>query len=84
MDWTVIKRSLKGIMSDPVSPTGNMSWGRWASTATLISSIIWISYLLYTTGHMPPMDGITGYVIAPYTANKVTTVAQSFSQNNGK
>lgn len=78
MDWAPVKKAIHGILADPVSPTGNMSWGRVGSTIALLASVFWISYVLYTTGHIPPMDGITGYVIAPYTANKVTTAAQSF------
>jgi hypothetical protein len=59
--------------------TGILSWGRVASSIALIASIVWVTKVLLLTGHLPPMDGITGYVIGPYTANKAATAVSSFS-----
>jgi hypothetical protein len=60
-----------------------LSWGRIASTLTLIAAIIWISYVIYKepNHHFPAFDGITAFVLGPYASNKVGTAVQSFSNN---
>lgn len=73
-----LKKVLREIHSEP-GPNGTLSWGRVASSFTLLSAIIWVSHILIYTHGLPALDGITGFVLAPYASNKVVTAAQSFS-----
>lgn len=68
---------LREILSEPNN--GGLSWGRVASSVALVASLIWITKILIFTGNLPSMDGITAYVVGPYTANKATTAVQSFA-----
>ena len=65
-------------MSEP-GANGTLSWGRVASSICLIAAIVWISHILIHTHALPALDGITGFVAAPYASNKVATAVQSFS-----
>jgi hypothetical protein len=46
-----------------------------------LAALIWISKIWWWTHALPPLDGITGFVVAPYGANKIANAAQAFSQN---
>lgn len=74
-----VKRIIREIFSEPNG--GGLSWGRVASGVALVAAIVWVTRILILTHGLPALDGITGFVIAPYTANKVGTAVQSFSQN---
>lgn len=74
-----IKKILREVLSEPGN--GTLSWGRIASTVTLFAALVWVSYILYHTGTVPALDGITGFMLAPYGANKLGTAAQAFSNN---
>lgn len=78
-----VKKVLREILSEP-GPNGSLSWGRVASSVALVASIIWVSKEIILTGHLPPMEGVTGFMISPYMANKATNAVQAFSgfQNN--
>jgi hypothetical protein len=78
MPFEKIKKHAYEILSEP---GGSLSWGRCASTVSLLASIAWVSHLIIHTGQLPALDGITGFVIGPYGANKLGTAVQSFSQN---
>lgn len=79
-----IGRTVREALSEP-GPTpgthGTLSWGRVAATICLIASIVWVTRVAFHTWSIPALDGITGFVLAPYAANKVATAAQSFSSN---
>lgn len=60
---------------------GVISWGHVASSVALFAAIVWISRVLYLTHALPALDGVTGFVVAPYSANKIASAAQAFSQN---
>jgi hypothetical protein len=79
IDWTKLMARLREIHSEP-GVGGTMSWGRIASSVALAASIVWVSWLVFHTHALPALDGITGFVAAPYASNKVATAAQSFAQ----
>jgi hypothetical protein len=60
---------------------GVISLGHVMSAVFGVAAIIWVSRILILTHGLPALDGITAFVIGPYSANKIATVAQSFSQN---
>jgi hypothetical protein len=78
MSFDKIKKVFREIMSEP-GPNGTLSWGRVASSVCLLASVVWASHIVFTTHAFPAFDGITGFVVAPYGANKVATAAQAFS-----
>ena len=61
--------------------TNDLSWGRVASTICLIAAIAWVTRFLLLTHTIPDLNGITAFILGPYTANKVTTAVQAFSSN---
>jgi hypothetical protein len=75
-----IRKVIREIHSEP-GPNGTLSWGRIAATASLVAAIVWVSHLVFRSGTLPSLDGISGFVVAPYAANRVATAVQSFSQN---
>lgn len=79
MFFAKIKVVLREIFSEPNG--GGLSWGRCASTLALIIASVWVTRLVILTHSLPALDGITGFIVAPYGANKIGTAVQSFSQN---
>jgi hypothetical protein len=80
MNLSKIKLTIREFYSEPNG--GGLSWGRLASTFTVLAAIGWITRILYLTHGLPPdMTGIAAFAVSPYAANKVTTAAQSFSPN---
>lgn len=73
-----IKKIAKEVFSEP---TGTLSWGRIASTVSLLAAIAWVTKLVLLTHTLPDLSGITGFVSGPYLANKVSTAVQAFSGN---
>jgi hypothetical protein len=71
------KKVVREIFSEPGG--GTLSWGRIASTVSLLASIVWVSHILIHTHVLPDLGGATGFTVGPYAANKVTTAVQSFS-----
>lgn len=80
MTWLGVKKIAREILSEPGS-NGTLSWGRVASSVTLLASLVWITHLVVRTHALPDFSGVTGFAISPYAANKVATAAQSFSDN---
>lgn len=78
--FSKVAKLLREIHSEP-GTNGTLSWGRVASSFALVSAVVWVSRLLILTHGLPALDGITGFVLGPYGANKAATAAQSFSQN---
>ena len=80
MNLSGFKKICREIFGDS---RGVISWGHVASTVALFAAIGWVSYILFKDPghHLPALDGITGFVVAPYSANKLASAAQSFSQN---
>jgi hypothetical protein len=78
MNLEGIKKVLREIMSEP-GANGTLSWGRVASTVSLLAAIVWVSHILIHTHALPALDGITGFIVAPYGSNKLATAAQAFS-----
>lgn len=74
-----MKKIFREIFNDPASNT--LSWGRVASSVALLAGIAWVSRIVMHTHSLPALDGITGFILGPYAANKVTTAIQSFSGN---
>jgi hypothetical protein len=74
------KKIVREIFSEP-GPNGTLSWGRIASSVALLAAIVWVSRILFLTHGLPALDGVTGFVLGPYGANKIGAAAQSFSQN---
>lgn len=62
---------------------GQLSWGRCASSSILVAAIFWVFYIIFKspTHSLPALDGLTGLIVAPYTANKISGAVQSFSNN---
>ena len=60
---------------------GVISLGHVMTGVFGLAALVWISRILLLTHALPPLDGITGFVVAPYGANKIATAAQGFSQN---
>ncbi len=79
LSFAGIKRIVREIMSEPNG--GGLSWGRVASSVALVAGIVWVSRILILTHGLPALDGITAFVLGPYTSNKVGAAVQSFSQN---
>ena len=80
MNFSGVNKVVREIMSEP-GPNGTLSWGRVASSVLLLAAIVWVSHILFRTHQLPALDGITGFVLAPYGSNKVATAVQSFSQH---
>ena len=80
MNLAGVRKVVREIHSEP-GPGGTLSWGRIAASASLIASIAWVTKVLIHTGTLPPLDGISGFVVAPYAANRVATAVQSFSSS---
>lgn len=76
--WTWSK--IESTLSEP--GTTSLSWGRCASVVSLIAVILWGSIVVYHTHAMPTLIEGTGFVTAPYVANKTATAIQAFSKNN--
>lgn len=74
------RKVMREIHSEP-GPTGTLSWGRIAASASLIAAVVWVTKLVFQTHSLPSLDGISGFVVAPYAANRVATAVQSFSSN---
>ena len=60
---------------------GVISLGHVLTAVFGIAAVAWIKHILITTHALPALDGITGFVLAPYGMNKITSAAQAFSQN---
>ena len=60
---------------------GVISLGHVMTGVFGLVAIVWVTRILLLTHALPPLDGITGFVVAPYGANKIATAAQGFSQN---
>jgi hypothetical protein len=60
---------------------GVISLGHVMTGVFGLAAIVWITRILLLTHALPPLDGITGFVVAPYGANKIANAAQAFSQN---
>jgi hypothetical protein len=78
MNLAAVKKVLREVHSEP-GASGTLSWGRCASSLSLISGIIWVSHILIHTHGLPALDGITAFGLAPYASNKVAAATQSFS-----
>jgi len=74
-----IRKVIREIHSEPNS--GTLSWGRCAATGALVVASTAILYVVFHTHVLPSMTDAGAFVIAPYTANKVATAIQSFSNN---
>jgi hypothetical protein len=70
---------IREVLSEPNG--GTLSWGRIASTVCLVAAIVWVSRVAFHNWSIPSLDGIATFVLGPYAANKVSTAAQSFSNN---
>lgn len=68
-----VKDFFVSAFSEPNSTS--ISWGRLASTLTLISSICWVTFLLIKNHAMPDLTGPTSFGLAPYGTNKILTKA---------
>jgi len=66
-----IPKLVREVLSEPGG--GTLSWGRIASTTTLFAALAWVTHLVLKTGALPALDGISGFIIAPYAANKAAT-----------
>ena len=75
-----VKKVVREIHSEP-GPNGTLSWGRIAASGSLVAAIVWVTSIVIHTHALPALDGISGFVIAPYAANRVATAVQSFSAN---
>lgn len=71
------KKLFREIHEEP--GTGILSWGRCASSIALFACIGWVSYLLHKNAALPGLVDVTGFVLGPYGANKVTTAISNFS-----
>jgi hypothetical protein len=80
MTFAGIRKVVREIHSEP-GQNGTLSWGRIAASASLIAAITWVTHLVIHTGTLPALDGISGFVVAPYAANRIATAVQSFSSN---
>jgi hypothetical protein len=74
-----VVKVIREIHSEPAG--GTLSWGRVAASFALLSAVVWVSRLVFLTHSLPALDGITGFVVGPYAANKVATAAQAYSNN---
>lgn len=75
MNFSAVTKVLREVHQEP---GGSLSWGRVASSFLLISAIAWVTHLILKTGGLPPLDGLTTFVISPYASNKVSAAVQSF------
>jgi hypothetical protein len=80
MAFQGIGKTFKEIYSEP-GAGGTLSWGRVASTFTLIAAVVWVTRLVLQTHALPGLEGVTAFGLSPYIANKTGSVVQSFSQN---
>lgn len=74
-----LKKVVREIHSEPNG--GTLSWGRCAATGAFLTVAVSVLHVVFKTHGLPALDGAAAFVIAPYTANKVATAVQSFSQN---
>jgi hypothetical protein len=79
MNYQKVTKAVREIMSEP---TGQLSWGRVASSIALLASLSWVSYLLLKTRSLPSLDGITAFALSFYGSNKVTTAIEKFSSKS--
>lgn len=80
MNYVGIKKALREIHTDPSG--GVLSWGRVASSIALVACIFWATKVLLYTHAMPSLDGATGFIVAPYVANKTANAVQSFTKKD--
>jgi len=78
MSFAGIKHALYEILSEP-GPGGTLSWGRCAASLSLLAGIFWVSKVVLRTHAIPDLGGVSLWATAPYTANKISTAAQAFS-----
>ena len=78
MSYESLKKIFREILSEPNG--GTLSWGRVASSIALIAAIIWITKIVLFTHALPALDGASGFIVAPYASNKITTAVQSFGK----
>ena len=64
-----------------VDSKGVISLGHVLTALFGVAAIVWISHILLRTHALPPLDGITTFVLAPYGTNKIMSAAQAFSPN---
>ena len=75
-----LKKIVREIHSEP-GPNGTLSWGRIGASASLLAAIAWVTSIVIHSHTLPALDGISGFVVAPYAANRIATAVQSFSGN---
>ena len=75
-----IKKVVREIHSEP-GPNGTLSWGRCASTGTLIATLVFIGAVVFRTHALPDLAGASGFAVAPFAASRIATAVQSFSAN---
>jgi hypothetical protein len=73
------KKMVREIHSEPNG--GTLSWGRCASTGTLIAILIYVGHIVFHSHALPDLAGASAFAISPYAANRVATAVQSFSSN---
>jgi hypothetical protein len=78
--FSKVTKIIREVLSEP-GVGGTLSWGRVAASCSLLAAIAWVSRLVFLTHSLPALDGITGFVVGPYAANKVSAAAQAFSNN---
>jgi len=78
MNYAGVKKVSREMFGDS---KGVISLGHVMTGVFGLAALVWISRILLLTHALPPLDGITGFVVAPYGANKIATAAQGFSQN---
>ena len=74
------KKTLRELFSEP-GAGGTLSWGRVSSGLCLMAAIAWVTRLILITHTLPDFAGLTGFVTAPYAANKMAAAAQAFSKD---
>ncbi len=79
MSLVGLRKVVREIHSEPSN--GTLSWGRCAATGAFIVASTAILHVVFHTHTLPSMMDAGAFVIAPYTANKVATAVQAFSQN---
>ncbi len=75
-----IGKVLREIHSEP-GPVGTLSWGRVACSISLLSTIAWITHILWHTHGLPSLTEPSMFALAPYGVNKsLTTIQNVFSK----
>jgi hypothetical protein len=80
MNLAGLKKLVREVHSEP-GPSGTLSWGRCASTGTLVAVLIFVGHIVFRTHTLPDLAGASGFAVAPFAANKIATAVQSFSAN---